>query len=79
MHEEAFATAGGMYETMLKMGLSFETPEAFYENGNHRSVAYMRPLAIWGMYQAILSTPPPSARTSQLAKTNGQVHHAVDL
>lgn len=77
MQEEAFATAGGMYETLVKMGLSFETPEALYENGNHRSVAYMRPLAIWGMYQAIVSTPP-SRRTSQ-AKTNGQVHQVNDL
>ncbi|XP_063625252.1 non-lysosomal glucosylceramidase isoform X2 [Cydia splendana] len=58
MHEEAFKTAGGLYNTLTQMGLSFETPEALYENGNHRSIAYMRPLAIWGMYQAIITTPP---------------------
>lgn len=72
MHEEAFKTAGGLYNTLTQMGLSFETPEALYENGNHRSIAYMRPLAIWGMYQAIISTPPvrtPMAN-GQVAKEN---------
>lgn len=59
MHEEAFATAGGMYRSLTQMGLSFETPEALYENGNHRSIAYMRPLSIWSMYQAIVARPPP--------------------
>ncbi|KAJ0175462.1 hypothetical protein K1T71_008621 [Dendrolimus kikuchii] len=58
MHEEAFATAGGMYRTLTQMGLSFETPEALYENGNHRSICYMRPLSIWSMYQAIVARPP---------------------
>ncbi|XP_063531514.1 non-lysosomal glucosylceramidase isoform X2 [Cydia strobilella] len=72
MHEEAFKTAGGLYNTLTQMGLSFETPEALYENGNHRSIAYMRPLAIWGMYQAIITTPPvhtPMAN-GQVAKEN---------
>ncbi|XP_072939317.1 non-lysosomal glucosylceramidase [Epargyreus clarus] len=69
MHEQAFVTAGGLYNTLVKMGLSFETPEALYENGNHRSVGYMRPLAIWSMYQAILATPPKPSTV-----TNGQIH-----
>ncbi|KAJ2950099.1 hypothetical protein O0L34_g11441 [Tuta absoluta] len=59
MHEEAFVTAGGMNKYLIKMGLSYETPEALYETGHHRSIAYMRPLAIWGMYQALISRPPP--------------------
>ncbi|XP_037298095.1 non-lysosomal glucosylceramidase isoform X2 [Manduca sexta] len=59
MHEEAFTTAGGMYNTLIQMGLAFETPEALYENGNHRSIGYMRPLAVWGMHQALLARPPP--------------------
>ncbi|XP_048480737.1 non-lysosomal glucosylceramidase [Plutella xylostella] len=58
MHEEAFATAGGMYNTLTQMGLAFETPEALYENGNHRSISYMRPLAVWAMYQAVITRPP---------------------
>ncbi|XP_041983726.1 non-lysosomal glucosylceramidase [Aricia agestis] len=65
MYEQAFVTAGGLCNTLMKMGLSFETPEALYENGNHRSIAYMRPLAIWAMYQALTTRPPPAA--------NGQV------
>ncbi|KAL0880998.1 hypothetical protein ABMA27_002147 [Loxostege sticticalis] len=73
MHEEAFVTAGGLHKTLTQMGLSFETPEALYENGNHRSVGYMRPLAIWGMYQALLARPPPPAPVA-----NGQVHHTKD-
>ncbi|XP_049867777.1 non-lysosomal glucosylceramidase isoform X2 [Pectinophora gossypiella] len=73
MHEEAFVTAGGMYKTLTDMGLAFETPEALYENGNHRSIAYMRPLAIWGMYQAIVNRPPPPAPVA-----NGQLKHAKE-
>ncbi|XP_037870253.1 non-lysosomal glucosylceramidase isoform X1 [Bombyx mori] len=59
MHKEAFATAGGLYHTLTQMGLSFETPEALYENGNHRSIAYMRPLAVWALHQALLARPVP--------------------
>lgn len=70
MHEEAFVTAGGLCKTLSDMGLSFETPEALYENGNHRSIGYMRPLAIWSMYQAILSTPSPT-----LPVANGQANN----
>ena len=73
MHEEAFVTAGGLYNSLTQMGLAFETPEALYENGNHRSVGYMRPLAVWSMYQAILARPPPPQPTA-----NGQPHHAKE-
>lgn len=72
MHKEAFATAGGMHDTLVQMGLSYETPEALYANGNHRSVGYMRPLAIWGMYQAILTRPP---QPTPAPLTNGLVNH----
>ncbi|XP_045534468.1 non-lysosomal glucosylceramidase [Papilio machaon] len=71
MNEQAFATAGGMYNTMSQMGLTFETPEALYENGNHRSIAYMRPLSIWAMYQAITALPQ-----SPVSLPNGQPPHA---
>ncbi|CAH2108418.1 unnamed protein product [Euphydryas editha] len=73
MHEQAFATAGGLYNTLVKMGLSFETPEALYENGNHRSIGYMRPLSIWAMYQAILARPSPPVPV-----TNGQAVHSKE-
>ncbi|CAH2076649.1 unnamed protein product, partial [Iphiclides podalirius] len=74
MHEEAFATAGGLYHTLTQMGLSFETPEALYENGNHRSIGYMRPLAIWAMYQAIVARPPQPVATL----ANGQPRNAKE-
>ncbi|XP_075974946.1 non-lysosomal glucosylceramidase isoform X2 [Anticarsia gemmatalis] len=73
MHEEAFVTAGGMYKTLTEMGLSFETPEALYENGNHRAVGYMRPLAVWAMYQAIIARPPPPQPVA-----NGHPHHTKE-
>ncbi|KAI5636137.1 glycosyl-hydrolase family [Phthorimaea operculella] len=73
MHEEAFTTAGGMNKALIKMGLSYETPEALFETGHHRSIAYMRPLAIWGMYQALVSRPPPPAPVA-----NGQPNHVKD-
>lgn len=53
MTEEAFKTAGGLYNTLSeRLGMNFETPEAIYENGNYRSVGYMRPLSIWAMHHA---------------------------
>jgi non-lysosomal glucosylceramidase len=53
MVEEAFKTAWGIYHmTYEKMGYWFQTPEAWNEHGNYRSIAYMRPLAIWGMLHA---------------------------
>ncbi len=53
MVEEAFKTARGVYSmTYEKMGYWFQTPEAWNEKGDYRSIAYMRPLAIWGMLHA---------------------------
>ncbi len=54
MAEEAFKTAWGVYHmTYEKMGYWFQTPEAWNEKGEYRSIAYMRPLAIWGMLHAL--------------------------
>jgi len=33
--------------------MAFQTPEAFRKNRTFRSLAYMRPLSIWGMQYAI--------------------------
>ncbi len=53
MEEEAFLTAGGMFNTVYnRIGLGFETPEALYERGHYRAIGYMRPLAIWAMQLA---------------------------
>jgi non-lysosomal glucosylceramidase len=51
--EEGFKTAWGIYHmTYEKMGYWFQTPEAWNEKGDYRSIGYMRPLAIWGMLHA---------------------------
>ncbi len=51
--DEAFATAKGIYEmTYRELGYWFQTPEAWNHRGEYRSLAYMRPLAIWAMQWA---------------------------
>ncbi|XP_064970338.1 uncharacterized protein LOC103989366 isoform X2 [Musa acuminata AAA Group] len=60
MLEEAFRTAQGIYETAWSqegLGYSFQTPEAWNNEDQYRSLCYMRPLAIWAMQWA-LSLPP---------------------
>jgi non-lysosomal glucosylceramidase len=53
LDEQAFATAWGIYDvTYRKKGYWFQTPEAWDEKGNYRSLGYMRPLAIWAMQWA---------------------------
>ncbi|GJQ72624.1 hypothetical protein Trydic_g1288 [Trypoxylus dichotomus] len=54
MIKEAWHTAGNMHLTMKnRLGLSFETPEALYENKYYRGLGYMRPLSIWSIQLAI--------------------------
>lgn len=51
--DEAFQTAQGVIETTYqRKGYWFQTPEAWDRKGNYRSIAYMRPLAIWAMQWA---------------------------
>jgi non-lysosomal glucosylceramidase len=50
---EAFVTAEGVVRTTYEhKGYWFQTPEAWDRKGNYRSIAYMRPLAIWAMQWA---------------------------
>lgn len=52
--KEAFAAAAGVAKTTYEeTGFWFQTPEAWIANGNYRSIAYMRPLAIWAMQWAL--------------------------
>lgn len=52
--QQGFRTAEGVYRTCFeKLGLGFQTPEAYLANGNFRSLGYMRPLSIWGMQHAL--------------------------
>ncbi|XP_015271182.1 PREDICTED: LOW QUALITY PROTEIN: non-lysosomal glucosylceramidase, partial [Gekko japonicus] len=51
--EEGFRTAEGCYRTVWeRLGMAFQTPEAFCQKRVFRSLAYMRPLSIWSMQLA---------------------------
>lgn len=53
MIEEAFQTAGGLYQSISnKFGMNYETPEAFFADRCFRALNYMRPLSIWSMQTA---------------------------
>lgn len=53
MYDEAWATAkGAATMTYRDLGLWFATPEAWNSMGDYRSLAYMRPLAIWAIQWA---------------------------
>ena len=52
--EEGFRTAEGCYRTVWeRLGMAFQTPEAYREKKVYRSLAYMRPLSIWSMQMAL--------------------------
>lgn len=51
---EGFRTAEGCYRTVWeRLGMAFQTPEAYCQQGVFRSLAYMRPLSIWAMQLAL--------------------------
>uniref|UniRef100_F6X975 Non-lysosomal glucosylceramidase n=1 Tax=Ornithorhynchus anatinus TaxID=9258 RepID=F6X975_ORNAN len=52
--QEGFRTAEGCYRTVWeRLGLAFQTPEAYCRTRVFRSLAYMRPLSIWAMQLAL--------------------------
>ncbi|XP_069482882.1 non-lysosomal glucosylceramidase isoform X2 [Ambystoma mexicanum] len=52
--QEGFETAEGCYKTVWeRLGMAFQTPEAYCEKKVFRSLAYMRPLSVWGMQLAL--------------------------
>lgn len=52
--DEGFHTAEGCYRTVWeRLGMAFQTPEAYREKKVYRSLAYMRPLSIWSMQLAL--------------------------
>ncbi|KAI3935546.1 hypothetical protein MKW92_024010 [Papaver armeniacum] len=59
LEEIGFNTASGVHEaswSLEGLGCSFQTPEAWDTDDRYRSLAYMRPLAIWAMQWAL--SPP---------------------
>lgn len=54
MNEQAFTAAQGVFLAgWSDLGYWFQTPEAWTIDGYFRSLAYMRPLAIWAMQWAL--------------------------
>ncbi|CAI5932010.1 unnamed protein product [Closterium sp. NIES-64] len=54
MHSQAFRTAQGIHQAGWdELGYWFQTPEGWDTDGRFRSLAYMRPLAIWAMHSAL--------------------------
>ncbi|CAM4568324.1 unnamed protein product, partial [Caretta caretta] len=54
--QEGFHTAEGCYRTVWeRLGMAFQTPEAYCQRKLFRSLAYMRPLSIWSMQLALES------------------------
>uniref|UniRef100_A0A3P8USU4 Non-lysosomal glucosylceramidase n=1 Tax=Cynoglossus semilaevis TaxID=244447 RepID=A0A3P8USU4_CYNSE len=65
MRDEGMRTAEGCYRTVWeRLGMAFQTPEAYSEKGVFRSLAYMRPLSIWAM-QLALSTSQTNSTSAQ--------------
>ncbi|XP_062984437.1 non-lysosomal glucosylceramidase [Elgaria multicarinata webbii] len=62
--QEGLRTAEGCYRTVWeRLGMAFQTPEAYCQKRVFRSLAYMRPLSIWSMQLALerQATQPPPA------------------
>lgn len=58
-------TAEGCYRTVWeRLGMAFQTPEAYCEKNIYRSLAYMRPLSIWAMQLALNMTQKDQAPTT---------------
>ncbi|XP_053264076.1 non-lysosomal glucosylceramidase [Podarcis raffonei] len=70
--QEGFRTAEGCYRTVWeRLGMAFQTPEAYCQRRVYRSLAYMRPLSIWSMQLALerrgageAQAPPASSEAS---------------
>uniref|UniRef100_A0A0D6QZ21 NLGase n=2 Tax=Araucaria cunninghamii TaxID=56994 RepID=A0A0D6QZ21_ARACU len=80
MVEQAFKTAEGVFESSWSengLGYAFQTPEAWDVEGQYRSLAYMRPLAIWAMQWAL--SPPECIREAPRPsmKSDGSDHHHI--
>ena len=58
--DEAFEITEAVVHQIYTYGLQFRTPEAITALGTFRACHYLRPLAIWGLYGALVewSSPP---------------------
>jgi len=84
MVEEGFRTAYGAYHVCWDvLGLHFQTPEAYTQNKGYRSLAYMRPLAIWAIQWALEKYHPHLLETGEkveactaVSEVNGDLDEA---
>ncbi|XP_073099894.1 uncharacterized protein [Elaeis guineensis] len=70
MVEIGFRTAQGIYDAAWSqegLGYSFQTPEAWNNDDQYRSICYMRPLGIWAMQWAM---SPPKLQKEPWTETN---------
>ncbi|XP_053271886.1 non-lysosomal glucosylceramidase [Pleuronectes platessa] len=72
MRDEGLRTAEGCYRTVWeRLGMAFQTPEAYCEKGIYRSLAYMRPLSIWAMQLALDTSQKILTTSAQTGNTDG--------
>ncbi|CAB1421470.1 unnamed protein product [Pleuronectes platessa] len=72
MRDEGLRTAEGCYRTVWeRLGMAFQTPEAYCEKGIYRSLAYMRPLSIWAMQLALDTSQKIPTTSAQTGNTDG--------
>ncbi|KAI4375849.1 hypothetical protein MLD38_013669 [Melastoma candidum] len=80
LSDTAFRTASGVYEAVWSdkgLGYAFQTPEAWNNNDEYRSLAYMRPLAIWAMQWALSRKNQPGKELNPtLNEESLHKHHA---
>ncbi|XP_028329722.1 non-lysosomal glucosylceramidase isoform X1 [Gouania willdenowi] len=66
MRDEGLRTAEGCYRTVWeKLGMAFQTPEAYSEKNIYRSLAYMRPLSVWAMQLALNASHVDQSTSAQ--------------
>ncbi|NP_001411964.1 non-lysosomal glucosylceramidase isoform 2 [Mus musculus] len=69
---EGFRTAEGCYRTVWeRLGLAFQTPEAYCQQQVFRSLAYMRPLSIWAMQLALQQQQHKKSRRPSVTQGTG--------
>ena len=51
------AITEAVVEQIYAYGLQFRTPEAITALGTYRACHYMRPMAIWGLYEVLTASP----------------------
>uniref|UniRef100_A0A8C2X0F3 Non-lysosomal glucosylceramidase n=1 Tax=Cyclopterus lumpus TaxID=8103 RepID=A0A8C2X0F3_CYCLU len=73
MLEEGMRTAEGCYRTVWeRLGMAFQTPEAYCEKNIYRSLAYMRPLSVWAMQLALSTSPKDRTTSAQTGAPDGE-------